>query len=538
MENNRSFAEECLAEARVAMNHKKFKEAKEIMMPAFEKEPRNTEVLKMLGGLCVLLGQFREALDYYSKNLELDPDNGDSYYLIGNAYFTNAKYQNAFDSYIMAEEMGCSENVLPKLYYQMGLICSMKGDRKAALIHFQQYEDTDPTGMVALDETFLSEKMKLYLQERDSAEAIRCAKTLLNVKPDNYSYYGLLFNLLMVEKNYAEAEKVLDKAQKYLKLTYEQRIDLAVQRAALYIDIADTDDEKVRVENLTKAKTVIKAAQSDPEITPVNSRELELLTAEIYLKGGYYSHATRIAEKLIEEKKMREVPEPKSVEAHMQDVMNDTRFWSKLTPALIRDEEYRQQMRKLQSDPTKMAAAMQGRRIEERISNADSVSGNKSTVDQVREMIGKMAEKGEEFTIMSEEDFADRLDNVLISCYVDADNYEMAGKYAALLKNSPNSRYANFGFYVSALSAQKLAEQGKCDKETAEELYDQAIARYKKRMLEDVTDSTAAVFRARLYAENGKYVLAEQIAKMMDDKVMNSLNSYIASCRKAAKAED
>ena len=140
------------------------------------------------------------------------------------------------------------------------------------------------------------------------------------------------------------------------------------------------------------------------------------------------------------------------------------------------------------------------------------------------------------YHLIAPQSFADRLNHILITCYIEADRFEEVLPYAVAMKGSTTVRYANFGCYVEALAMQKLAQAGKKDKAEAENVYQRAIAFYRKKMMDDPSDISAAVFRARLYAENGKYALAEQVAGMLDDAAMQSLQAYIEECRQANDA--
>ena len=284
MEDVKAFVEGCLADARIAMGNGKYKEAKAILLPAYEKDPHNAQVLQKLGGACTLLGEFEEALTYYQQNLALNPEDGNNHYMLGNAYFVNSKYQKAFAEYVEAENKGCTGEAEQKLHYQMGLICSLTGDRKAALLHLQQYEDTDPTGKIALEESYLTEKLKLYMQEEDNENAIKYARILLEAKPTQLRYYGVLFSLLMADKQYEEAEAVLDRADRYLNLDYEQTLDMLVQRVAMYADIADAkpDESMTYLEKALDAIDLAEDQIGQPKIEYI--REMMLLRAEIYLK--------------------------------------------------------------------------------------------------------------------------------------------------------------------------------------------------------------------------------------------------------------
>lgn len=539
MEDVKAFVEGCLADARIAMENGKYKEAKAILLPAYEKDPNNAQVLQKLGGVCTLLGEFEEALTYYQQNLELNPEDGNNHYMLGNAYFVNSKYQKAFAEYVEAENKGCTGEAEQKLHYQMGLICSLTGDRKAALLHLQQYEDTDPTGKIALEESYLTEKLKLYMQEEDKENAIKYARILLEAKPTQLRYYGVLFSLLMANKQYEEAEAILDRAGKYLDLSYEQTLDMLVQRVAMYAEIADAKPDK-STEYLEKALDAIDLVQNQvgqPKIEHI--KEMMLLQAEIYLKENDYSAALEIAEELVKGPATQPVPAVSSIEDHQNQVKNE--FLTN-PPQIEEDESSQKYIQQLENmalqDPGIAADVLMNPEAVARRLAEENGTEEKNTADVVRKMLEEMAAASEtSYHMIAPQSFSDRLNHVLITCYVEADRFEEVLPYAVAMKGSKTVRYANFGCYVEALAMQKLAEAGKKNKAEAENVYQRAIAFYRKRMMDDPSDISAAVFRSRLYAENGKYELAAQVAGMLDDAAMQSLQAYIDECRQAVDAK-
>lgn len=538
MEDVKAFVEGCLADARIAMGNGKYKEAKAILLPAYEKDPHNAQVLQKLGGACTLLGEFEEALTYYQQNLALNPEDGNNHYMLGNAYFVNSKYQKAFAEYVEAENKGCTGEAEQKLHYQMGLICSLTGDRKAALLHLQQYEDTDPTGKIALEESYLTEKLKLYMQEEDNENAIKYARILLEAKPTQLRYYGVLFSLLMADKQYEEAEAVLDRADRYLDLDYEQTLDMLVQRVAMYADIADAkpDESMTYLEKALDAIDLAEDQIGQPKIEHI--REMMLLRAEIYLKENDYDTALEIAEELVKGPATQPVPEVGSIEEHQEQVKNE--FLTN-PPQIAQDESSQKYIQQLEDmalrDPGIAAdVLMNPEAVAQRLTE-ESETQTENTADVVRKMLETMAAEAEtSYHLIAPQSFADRLNHILITCYIEADRFEEVLPYAVAMKGSTTVRYANFGCYVEALAMQKLAQAGKKDKAEAENVYQRAIAFYRKKMMDDPSDISAAVFRARLYAENGKYALAEQVAGMLDDAAMQSLQAYIEECRQANDA--
>ena len=135
-----------------------------------------------------------------------------------------------------------------------------------------------------------------------------------------------------------------------------------------------------------------------------------------------------------------------------------------------------------------------------------------------------------------EAEFEAEVNYTLLTCYAFKDDYENTLKYARIVKNTPNNTYyAYFGRYSEAYAMMQLAKQGKgITMEEAERKYAEEIAFFRSEMLKMNMDSAyALLFRSRMYAEQGKYAKAEELADLMSDQDKAAVLEYIRECRKA-----
>ncbi len=126
---------------------------------------------------------------------------------------------------------------------------------------------------------------------------------------------------------------------------------------------------------------------------------------------------------------------------------------------------------------------------------------------------------------------------IKLSCYFGKEQYENAIEYADQLKLSENEYYAYFAIYADAYIARKLAGSGEIAAKLAESKYNNAIAFYKNKSFEQPNNVFPLIFRVRLYAENGKFVKAEELTKLMPDVLKIELSKYISDCRKELEKE-
>ena len=86
-----------LGQAEIALNNGQYETALELYRKALNDEPENLLALSRAGAVCMMLEKYENALRYFNRAIEVDPDNGDNYFNLGNAYFFQDQYSKAFD---------------------------------------------------------------------------------------------------------------------------------------------------------------------------------------------------------------------------------------------------------------------------------------------------------------------------------------------------------------------------------------------------------------------------------------------------------
>lgn len=134
-------------------------------------------------------------------------------------------------------------------------------------------------------------------------------------------------------------------------------------------------------------------------------------------------------------------------------------------------------------------------------------------------------------SIAENEETKEKADFIRLSCYFGKEEYEKAGEFAQSLKQSSNEYYVYFATYADTFIARKLAEKDAEQAKIAEAKYNNSIAFFKNKAFENPQDVFALIFRVRLYAENGKFIKAEELIKLLPDVLRDELKKYIADCR-------
>ncbi len=516
---------EAMTNAEIAFGNENYELALEWFKKALEEKPDDLQALSRAGTVCVPLKKFEESFGYFQKALDIYPENGDNYFNMANAYFFRGDYNKAVEFYSEAEQKGCSKEVKPKLYYQLALMCSMRADVKSALVNFQKYEDADETKRAMLDPDVISEKIKLYMVSQDYNSAEKYAIQLIGINPSDFRSYMVYFSILMLRKDYTKAKEILKQAESYSEIDEDGVLALRIQEASILVSQADEDlehSEEYLLEAYEKLYNLV-------NIAPDNRKdELKLTLSEVCLKMKRYSDAIQIAESLLPKSKVEEFQpqtfseEPSVLSQSHIDLMAeydmrdiDKRInEGKISESIGSTTKYHYDKKGniVRDYDGVIAADMQ-----------DSPDGTNDPIVSSTNSSSQSERKAE---------FYDRLYFTLLSCYIATEDYENAYPYCGMLKHSKNVYYSYFGRYTEAFSMREIAKSSK--KFTMEEVegqYAEAIAFYRTQMMKGEEKHFSVVFRARMYAESGKFAKAEEMSSLLSPADKTAVDLYINQCR-------
>lgn len=508
--------------ADIAFANKQYLEALSWYRKILDVAPNDIYALSRAGAICVSMGQFDHAMDYFSRAKNNDPQNGDNHFNFANACFFKKSFADAFASYVEAEKCGCSDDVVPRLYYQMALLCSLRQDTRSALIYFQKCEESDRTGELSLSPDLISEKLKLYMMIEDFNNAEKMAAQLVAIQPTLFRNYMVYFSILMAHRNFTVAEKVLIDANQYAELTSDDKINILLQTAALYVAEGESD-ANIFESRCQKAIELLEARAGASDITNAQLINILMTLSEVYQKANLHEKAISCLMNILDDRK--EVAPESENDVHRVPAYE-------LTPEEI-DEMIR----------------MDTERIQELI-YAGAIDGNMGAYAQIEydengfpvniydddafaavsfneqsTAIPVVNEPVHENRLVLSKDQREKILFMLLTSYLAKDKYEAAGKIADVLKHSDNKYYAYYGLYVSAFVTRKLCT----DTAIVSRKYTETLAFFRNKMFADHNDSLAAIFRARLYAEDGKIEKSKEIAKLLAESDQKAIFDYIDS---------
>ncbi|MBN1621707.1 MAG: tetratricopeptide repeat protein [Endomicrobiales bacterium] len=145
------------------------------------------------------------AIKYLKKVAEIEPDNPNSYYLLGLAYFDMKKYKSAEKNFLKAIEL---KPDFEEIYFHLGVLYDSWGRFDKAVSKFEKVISLNPENATALNYlgySYADRNMKL-----DEAEDL--INKALKIDPDNGAYIDSLGWVYFRRGSFKEAEEILNRA--------------------------------------------------------------------------------------------------------------------------------------------------------------------------------------------------------------------------------------------------------------------------------------------------------------------------------------
>lgn len=481
-----------LQDAELAVTNERYDMALELLEEAIALEPENLQALSRAGAISVALQDFDKAYTFFEKALQIDPDEGSNHFNMGNACFFRGEHARAFEYFTEADRIGCPDDVQMQLWYQMMILCSIRQDFNAALIYMQRVEDQDQSGRISLTPEFIKEKLKLHTLMQDLDGALKYAAQMAAVAPSDYNNYAVLCTLQMAREQYGAAELTLDRAERYAVLSQADEVALASQRAALFATVADKDPDNADEYHAMAIETLEPFLDRE-DLDVLLSRDVIVTLCDVYYKAGMYEQCIDRVETIL-------------------DAVGDDLPTAEEAASFVdlEDRVYE---------------------LNERILNAqlheDRIAMARGTVAQVPVEEDEPAAAEDDSPELLDAATREKLLFLLLSSQLALDRFADAHETALQLKDSENPYYDYYGRYVETMTCRYLD----LDRTALAKKYAETIAFFRSKIVQNHADALAAIFRARLYAEQGKYEKARQIARMLVEEDQRTIFDYIDELR-------
>ena len=296
---------EYLKSAEIAYTNSQYEVALELCEKAISEDPSNADAQTSAGRACLILNRLPEAEGYFTKAIELDGTSGEKFFDLANIKFGLEKYTEALSNYAKAEQLGCLDDVMQKIYFQIGMMSHMTGDTKSALLNFEKAESF---GTVSADtKEIILKRLQIYVESQDFASAESYAIQLKMIAPGDFRSYQIYFQILIALGKYEEAEQLLGETEQYADIGSDigSKADICFNKAMICAVKADKEPAKA-ADHFQTALSIFDDFLHTPELPEDIVATMNFSKAEIYLKLEKFDDALQCVDGIAGNSEARE----------------------------------------------------------------------------------------------------------------------------------------------------------------------------------------------------------------------------------------
>ena len=483
-----------VTDSRLAFMQGRYEESLRLAKQALDIDRKNPDAHQSAGNAYMSREDYESAIKSYKKAVEYDADNGDRYFNLGYAYATDNQPVKALEMFAKADEVGCSPNVVGQLYKIMGMLC----------FDLQRYDDAvlnliKSEKIVGIDMDVLQRKALSYSMSGQTAAGIEVANQMKILAPTDYLGYRIAFNVLLQEERLEEAEKELDRAERFANPDGEVFSDWGAYENARYELDGEKDHLYKAIDKLYEGLCVV-----PPDVDFVVQSYLN--AAEIYVtleNADMAIHCLNAAENPVQSHNMG--------------------FSVKEMPELVPRPSGRPSEREINHAVEAVRRRYGDRRLET-MGREMTAKARRSTpdadkymtpVEQKEETVSFHMDEGAQATYS--EEILDRIYRLYVAAYTMKNDTVCIKAYASKLANSsdPHNQYIGKYSLVKALKAEGY--------EQAEEEYRSLLVFFRNELIKDPSDLMALSFRVQCHIDLGEYDEAERLCDLLSDEFKKPL---------------
>lgn len=202
--NNSGNSNDLLEEGKTYCNNEEYDKAIEIFKKAVELNPNDDDSWRLLGNSYNRNGQIEEAIKYYLKAAELNPDDSRNWFNLGISYSNNEQYKEAINSFLKVVELNPDDSYS---WYGLG----------NSYIKNKQVEDAIKSLLKATElnsndyQSWLDLAIS-YIHNEQYEEAIKYLSKAKELNPDGFDNWYELGEAYLNNGQFQEAIETLLKA--------------------------------------------------------------------------------------------------------------------------------------------------------------------------------------------------------------------------------------------------------------------------------------------------------------------------------------
>ena len=481
---------------------------------AIKECPKEAQGYICAGKACMSLKKLEDAAKNFEKAVEINPKDGNTFFLLGYSQAMADKTAKALQSLTRAIENNCADDLRAQIYKIMSLINTQKGDFKNALVNLAQSEKFG-----GVDYELLQERAACCVALKDYRQTLFTLNQMKLLQPAKYRAYSLAFNLFMKLGIYDEALSELKRAEEFADVDMSYYNDKIAYAVSSY---PDDKSEEAMAKRWKNSLAAINNALTKGKPTAEDVFELYIRAAQVYVTMGSPEEALNvlnaaydpvssfntgfsiIPQNTVKRELLSDIPQgltPEEEEAVMQEKWDNGEFDD------IRDKIDEALMETITDDPEELTEE-----IHKYLTPVDSIPQEKE-------------EKEEKYTISEEFKMTQMQSDTRNAIYVSA--YEAVKDYDSMLEKARDLQSSDIvGNQYSGIYYE--LKYGKyTNKENWEKKYRERISFWTKRMIENPTDFISASYRIKSYIDIGDYENAEQICDCLPKELKETLMAEI-----------
>lgn len=251
---------EYMVQAKALLGAEKYEEALSYLVKA-EKEENMEEDLYLTRGIILAnLGRFEEAKAEFEKVLKIKKDNGLALFHLGNIEILLGNRAQGIEHFNNAIAYGFDD---AQVYYCLGLMHEEDGNYELALRNYSKAIIKDPTRA-----DIRIRKVRTLVNNKMEKEALFALDEMILSNPDAFEGYHMKYLLLVDQKKYDDAQKVIEEAMNL----FPNDTAFALDKASLMVAKGELDS----------ALSYINQIKEEMETTPEILHGMEMEKSRIY----------------------------------------------------------------------------------------------------------------------------------------------------------------------------------------------------------------------------------------------------------------
>ena len=498
-----SMLEGLVSDSKLAFIQGKYKESLNLAQKALSYDDTCSDAFQCVGNAYMSFGDYESAIDHYKKALENDADNGDRYFNLGYAYASDNQPVKALEMFAKADEVGCSPNVVGQLYKIMAMLCFDMHKYNDAVLNFIKSEK-----IIGIDMEVLQRKALSYSMSGDTIAGIEVANQMKLLAPTDYLGYRIAFNILLQEDRLEEAEKELDRAERFAKPSKDLFMDWIAYETARYQLDHDRTHLTTAIDKIYDGLYVLEPnvdAVIESYVT-VADLYIQLENADMALKclnaaeNPIYSFNSGFSVKIVPELEMKGVgrPSERQIDHAVQTVRR--KYGDRRLEVMGRNL---------------MAKAKRSATNTDNMTPVADETIEETKIPQLDSNIHA------EYSV----EMLDKINRLYVASYTIKHDTTHIKAYASKLANSSNLHSQYIGKY-NLIKALKDEEYEKADEE-----YRDFLKFLRNEMIKDPSDMMALNFRVQCHVDLGEFGEAEKLCKLLSDDLAKPLKEQIDEAR-------